>query len=774
MNLSPGKIIAFAYSSITRRLYLHTTIVALFLLLVISISIWTGNTLTMITAIARFERTHTVSRVEAMVALLKYLNYAEKGALELFQGKMAITQSYNKVFSTMIDMRKTKSDAEFIRILEDTFAETDHQTAVIIVNRMKVLYWHPIVKELVGYAVGANAAGERIKALVPRVLAVKNEKDRRALFAEIEKSEKDFIFYETSFSKSCSDLSTEVSTYVDYLSISLLLLSVGFTGLLSYMIAKTVFQQTADHTLSLEKEIQDKTEAENALKKSYELLSAIIESPKDIAIFALDENMRYMAFNADHKNRMKNIYNTDIAIGLCILDVMGDDRDQAEEAVLRALRGEHFTITQQYGRTEPKNSYEISYNPIFDKESGTVKGVTIFLVDISDKVRLETMLMQAQKMEAIGTLAGGIAHDFNNILGGIVGYAQLAEYEVPPESKTYGYIQHVLQASYRARDLVKQILSFSRQSDREKKPFRLDMIVKEVVKLLRASIPTTIDISVDIRNEPLVIIGDPTQIHQVIMNLCTNARQAMGDHPGKLTLLVERINSLLEVQRLALDLIEGAYVKLAVSDTGCGMSPNVMERIFDPYFTTKGKGEGTGLGLSVVHKIIKNHGGAIEVNSSPGEGASFRIFLPLHEITDTVTVSEEKKLLMGNERVLFVDDETILVEMGGEILRRLGYEAKVTNLPEEALEIFKAMPDRFDLLVTDMTMPKLTGELLAKEIHKIRPGLPVILCTGFSESITADRAQAVGIHAILLKPLIIENFAETIRRVLEAQNKITL
>ena len=222
MNLSLGKIIAFAYGSITRRLYLHTAIVAVFLLIVISITIWSGNTLTMITAIARFERTHTVSRVEAMVALLKFLEYKKPGDVETFQAKMAITQSYNKVFSRLLEMRKDTPDAEFARILENTFSETDHKTAVIIVNRIKVLYWHPILKEMVADAAKANAAGEKIKAQAAQILAANNVVERTALFADIEKTENELIFYETSFSKRCSDLSNEISTYDNYISVVLL------------------------------------------------------------------------------------------------------------------------------------------------------------------------------------------------------------------------------------------------------------------------------------------------------------------------------------------------------------------------------------------------------------------------------------------------------------------------------------------------------------------------------------------------------------------------
>ncbi|MBU2429172.1 MAG: response regulator, partial [Proteobacteria bacterium] len=327
----------------------------------------------------------------------------------------------------------------------------------------------------------------------------------------------------------------------------------------------------------------------------------------------------------------------------------------------------------------------------------------------------------------------------------------------------------VLKASYRARDLVKQILSFSRQSDREKKPVDIAMIIKESVKLLRASIPSTIDITVDIHREPLLTIGDPTQMHQVIMNLCTNARHAMGDLPGQLTITAGYVSSLSQTERLTSGLSEGPYIRLVVADTGCGMPANVLDRMFEPYFTTKPKGEGTGLGLSVIHRIITNNGGAISVKSIPGKGTSFLIFLPFHDSFEMAVSSEKKDLMTGNERVLFVDDETTLVEMGNKILQRLGYQTRVTDSPEEALKIFKADPDRFDLLISDMTMPKITGERLAIECHKIRPQLPVIICTGFSESIKPERAKAANINAVLLKPLLIEDLAQAIRQVLDSK-----
>ncbi len=297
MKRAPGKISAFADGSITRRLYLHAAIVAVFLLIVISITIWAGNTLTMITALARFERTHTVSRVEAMVAFFEYHDHKKPEDLESFHAKMAITQSYNKVFSRLLDMRKETPDAEFVRILESTFSETDHKTAVIIVNRIKVLSWHPILKELVADAAGAHAAGEKLKVQIAQFLGTDNEVAQAAIFAEIYNTRKKSIFYETSFSKSCSALSNEISTYVNCITIALLIISVGFTGFLTYMISKTVIRQAARYTSELEKEIQVRKQTQEALVESKTLVEAVVENVPLMIFLKEATDLRFVLFN---------------------------------------------------------------------------------------------------------------------------------------------------------------------------------------------------------------------------------------------------------------------------------------------------------------------------------------------------------------------------------------------------------------------------------------------------------------------------------------------
>jgi len=384
-----------------------------------------------------------------------------------------------------------------------------------------------------------------------------------------------------------------------------------------------------------------------------------------------------------------------------------------------------------------------------------------------DKKKLKARLSQAQKMEAIGTLAGGIAHDFNNILAAIIGYAELAILEVPDGSKVKQDLMEIFKAGNRAKDLVQQILTFSRQSDMEKKPVRVSRIVKEALKFLRASLPTTIEIRENIEKDIGTIEADPTQIHQILMNLCTNAHHAMREEGGILEVTLTNVDMDAYTIRQYPDISSGPYVRLSVSDTGHGITPDVKERIFDPYFTTKGVGEGTGLGLAVVHGIVKDHAGAITVYSETGKGTTFHIFLPVIEKAEEPKKETMGPLPTGHERILFIDDDPGLVEIGREILGKLGYDVVVKTSSIEALELFREQPDKFDLVITDMTMPNMTGDRLAAELMKIRPDIPTILCSGFSEKMSNEKADALGIKNFLMKPIVMKDLAKTIRKVLD-------
>jgi PAS domain S-box-containing protein len=401
-------------------------------------------------------------------------------------------------------------------------------------------------------------------------------------------------------------------------------------------------------------------------------------------------------------------------------------------------------------------------------------GVTFTALDITERKRaererasLEEKLRISQKMEAIGTLAGGIAHDFNNILSAIIGYAELADIDTRRESPVASSLAQILKAAFRARDLVRQILMFSRQSEVQFGPLQVNLIIKETLKLLRASLPATIQVRQDL-GDCGKILGDPTQVHQVVMNLCTNAYHAMGADGGLLDI------SLASVDINAGHLVQGEtlqpghYLKLSVRDTGHGIDPEILHRIFEPYYTTREKGAGTGLGLAVVHGIVKNHRGAIQASSQVGVGSTFDVYFPKVEDYSVESEAEsEEPVRGGNECILFVDDEPALEELGGRLLSGLGYEVVTRSSAWEALQLFKAKTMAFDLVITDMTMPQLTGEKLALEILRIRPGMPIILCTGFSEQINNERARSLGIRALVMKPFLRNEMARTIRRVLD-------
>ena len=422
-----------------------------------------------------------------------------------------------------------------------------------------------------------------------------------------------------------------------------------------------------------------------------------------------------------------------------------------------------------------KRAWIIRSYPVHN-ETGKVKGAVEVAVEITehkkaeqDKAKLEARLLKAQKMEAIGTLAGGIAHDFNNILFPIIGYTEMSINNVPEDNMARDNLKEVLKAANRAKGLVQQILTFSRQGDHERSPLLLQPILKETLKLLRASLPTTIEMRHNISNDCGAVLADPGKIQQVFMNLCTNAYHAMREKGGVLevTLTEEDIGA--GDLSSQIDLSPGSYLKLTVSDTGHGIEHADMERIFEPYFTTNSNGEGTGMGLAVVHGIIQSYQGKITAHSNPGQGTSFKIYLPLSEnnIDEMSAISTEQHVPTGNENILLVDDEEQLAQMMRLMLERLGYRVTSKTRSIEALESFSLQPENFDLVITDQTMPQMTGIELAERLILIRPDIPIILCTGFSEVIKEDKTESLGIEAYFSKPIHIREMAEKIRNVLD-------
>lgn len=393
--------------------------------------------------------------------------------------------------------------------------------------------------------------------------------------------------------------------------------------------------------------------------------------------------------------------------------------------------------------------------------------------DITDQKRIEEALTkterqfrQSSRMEAIGTLAGGIAHDFNNILTAILGYTELALATVSKGSRTQRNLQEVLTAGHRAKHLVLQILTFSRQAGQGKKPTPIHMVVREALKLLRATIPSTIEIHQFLKTEA-TILADPTQMHQVIINFCTNAEYAMRETGGTLKVVLEEVEVTKDMARMISGIQMGPHVRLTVKDTGSGMTPEVLERMFDPFFTTKPIGEGSGMGMAVAHGIITGHGGALVVDSVVNKGTKIEVYLPTVPTPVLERLDDQSPIPTGKESILFVDDEETIVQLGKELLTPLGYTVEIHTSSVEALNVFRLAPQRFDLVITDQTMPGLTGEALSRELLRIRPDLPIILCTGFSHIMSAEKAKALGIQGYLMKPLAIRDLVPIIRHVLD-------
>jgi PAS domain S-box-containing protein len=465
-------------------------------------------------------------------------------------------------------------------------------------------------------------------------------------------------------------------------------------------------------------------------------------------------------------------------LSLSALDILTEDSQKKFlERLDKIFKGRkipssvEFKIRAKTGR----EFWALINSSIIYAADGKPKGATAVVHDITEqkqaeeeKKNLEYQLQQAQKMEAIGTLAGGIAHDFNNILSVIIGYTELILMNATVDAEARENLKEIFSASKHARDMVKQILAFSRQNKQERKPIQVAHIVKEAIKMLRASLPTTISIQQQIEKDAGVIEADPTQIHQVLMNLCTNAAHAINEKDGVLEI---RLGNVELDQRAAADipgLKTGTYLKLSVKDSGEGIHPETLQQIFNPYFTTKEKGKGTGLGLAVVQGIVKSNNGAVTVESEVGKGSTFHVYLPTIKRKLTVDDEISTPLPMGCEHILLVDDEQPLVDIGRQMLERLGYSVATRTSSIEALALFKADPQRFDLVITDIVMPNMSGDKLAKRIIDIRNDIPVVLCTGYSEKFTRQEAADIGIRSFLMKPLVMKDLADTVRQALTA------
>jgi len=529
------------------------------------------------------------------------------------------------------------------------------------------------------------------------------------------------------------------------------------------------------HYKGIVEDITDRKEAAEALRESEEKYRNILESMEegyyevDLAgnfTFLNDAMCKIRGYTRDELMGMNNRKYMDTETAKKVYKAFNEVyRTQ------KSIKGYEWKIMRRDGT---EGNVEVSVSLIKDLKGKSI-GFRGIALDINErkqaekeKTKLEGQLQQAQKMEAIGTLAGGIAHDFNNILSGIMGYAELAKMKAPEGSKVIADLDKLIKSSERAAALIKQILTISRHHKKEQRPVQVRYIVNEALNLLKATLPTTIEIREDLAKDAGIVNADPTQMHQVIMNLGTNAGHAMQEGGGVLEVSLANV----ELDDLSvskhLDLDAGFYLRLTVSDTGYGMTSEIMERIFDPYFTTKDTGEGTGLGLSVAQGIVEAHGGTITVYSEMGNGTTFHVYLPVILEEEREEEESEGPLPTGSERILFIDDEQVLIEIASQMLEQLRYEVVTTRSSVQALELFRAEPDRFDLVITDMTMPRMTGDKLAQELIKIRPDIPVILCTGHSRLVSEEKAKDMGIWAFVMKPISIRAMAETVRRVLDA------
>ena len=538
---------------------------------------------------------------------------------------------------------------------------------------------------------------------------------------------------------------------------------------------KLISQKDAAYIVAVARDITERKRAEEAQRESEERYRTILENMEE-GYYEVDLAGNFTFFN-DAMCKIRGISRDDL-MGMNNRDYMAPE---TAEEVYEAFNRVYTTGEPDKNlvwvtiRPDGTQSYlETSASLIKDSRDeptgfrGIVRDVTERRHSEEEQIVLKAQLQQAQKMEAIGTLAGGIAHDFNNILTAIRGFTEIVlNYELPEEAPARYSLGQVLIASDRARDLVQQILTFSRIKEHEVLPVNISPIIKEALKLLRATLPATIDIRQEIMAMADSVLCDPTLIHQVLMNLCTNAYQSMPDEKGVLTVSLVDLHLDSEGAGHYSDIEPGQHLELAVSDTGQGIEPDNIDRIFEPYFTTKTVSEGTGLGLAVVHGIVKSLGGDITVASELGKGSVFQVILPVIKQTNLMEKETLEHLLKGNEHILFIDDERFIVEMGTTMLEALGYKVSAYMNPLEALTAFRASPKEFDLVITDMTMPEMTGDILAEKILDIQPGLPVIICTGYSNLMSPDRARSIGIRELVEKPYTSEEIALAVRRLLD-------